>query len=282
MTKTVRTQPAPAWGMVRAMAFSVRNSAIPATAATRKGRRLLNGAVGADWLLLLARTGALAQGSVERWAAAHSLGDRPRHWTRYRRRRARVRVPSLGLRVPGAAGRAARRGAERLFRIGNGLLLGYFPGFNGIYWDNPSVYERDRGLFRKYIPSSARWRKPDGGRFPGLSRRTRRSSSKGSTTGSATSSISRPRTRAPRRGRSSSRCSPRRSGSRARPSRSRSSSAGGLSLSPAQTLTTASRIRWRPARLSCTRSGRPGPAHPSADPLAGSSREAEWALRELE
>jgi PKD repeat protein len=32
------------------------------------------------------------------------------------------------------------------------LLLGYFPGFNGIYWDNSAAYERDRSLFQQYIP----------------------------------------------------------------------------------------------------------------------------------
>jgi hypothetical protein len=32
------------------------------------------------------------------------------------------------------------------------LLLGYFPGFNGIYWDTPVAYERDRSLFQQYIP----------------------------------------------------------------------------------------------------------------------------------
>jgi IPT/TIG domain-containing protein len=32
------------------------------------------------------------------------------------------------------------------------LLLGYFPGFNGIYWDDSSAYERDRPLFKQYIP----------------------------------------------------------------------------------------------------------------------------------
>lgn len=43
------------------------------------------------------------------------------------------------------------------------LLLGYFPGFNGTYWDSPPAYERDRPLFRQYIPlirtiAAAGWR----------------------------------------------------------------------------------------------------------------------------
>ncbi len=33
-----------------------------------------------------------------------------------------------------------------------GLLLGYFPGFNGTYWDNSTLYERDRGVFQQYMP----------------------------------------------------------------------------------------------------------------------------------
>ena len=32
------------------------------------------------------------------------------------------------------------------------LLLGFFPGFNGGYWDHSSYYERDRGLFKLYVP----------------------------------------------------------------------------------------------------------------------------------
>jgi hypothetical protein len=32
------------------------------------------------------------------------------------------------------------------------LLLGYFPGFNGTYWKTPAAYERDRPVFRQYIP----------------------------------------------------------------------------------------------------------------------------------
>jgi IPT/TIG domain-containing protein len=32
------------------------------------------------------------------------------------------------------------------------LLLGFFPGFNGAYWDDSTAYERDRPLFKQYIP----------------------------------------------------------------------------------------------------------------------------------
>ncbi|HEY7113888.1 MAG TPA: hypothetical protein VIA45_13225, partial [Thermoanaerobaculia bacterium] len=33
-----------------------------------------------------------------------------------------------------------------------GLLLGYFPGFDGRYWGDSSAVERDRPMFRKYVP----------------------------------------------------------------------------------------------------------------------------------
>jgi hypothetical protein len=32
------------------------------------------------------------------------------------------------------------------------LALGYFPGFNGSYWAAPAAYERDRPLFKTYLP----------------------------------------------------------------------------------------------------------------------------------
>src|SRR5262249_2104032 len=32
------------------------------------------------------------------------------------------------------------------------LLFGYFPGFSGTYWDSSTAYERDRPLFKQYIP----------------------------------------------------------------------------------------------------------------------------------
>jgi len=31
-------------------------------------------------------------------------------------------------------------------------LLGYFPGFNGVYWSDSTAYERDRPLFKQYMP----------------------------------------------------------------------------------------------------------------------------------
>ncbi len=45
-----------------------------------------------------------------------------------------------------------RTAAEVLAYLRQALLLGYFPGFNGAYWTEPSAYERDRHLFRMYIP----------------------------------------------------------------------------------------------------------------------------------
>ena len=52
---------------------------------------------------------------------------------------------------------------EVLAYLRQALLLGYFPGFTGAYWANPSSYERDRGLFQQYIPlirtvAAAGWR----------------------------------------------------------------------------------------------------------------------------
>jgi hypothetical protein len=41
---------------------------------------------------------------------------------------------------------------EVLAYLRQALLFGYFPGFNGAYWNVPSVYERDREQFRRYVP----------------------------------------------------------------------------------------------------------------------------------
>src|SRR5262249_30380089 len=42
--------------------------------------------------------------------------------------------------------------AQVLAYLRQGLLLGYFPGFSGRYWDNSTLYERDRGVFQQYMP----------------------------------------------------------------------------------------------------------------------------------
>jgi hypothetical protein len=42
--------------------------------------------------------------------------------------------------------------AEVLAYFRQALLLGYYPGFNGSYWTNSSLYERDRANFRIYMP----------------------------------------------------------------------------------------------------------------------------------
>jgi Carbohydrate binding domain len=47
---------------------------------------------------------------------------------------------------------AAPGAADVLAYLRQALLLGYFPGFNGAYWSTPAAYERDRSLFRRYIP----------------------------------------------------------------------------------------------------------------------------------
>ena len=58
--------------------------------------------------------------------------------------------PWSNLHVP-VSGPAPRR-VDGPPYLRQALLFGYFPGFNGTYWDNSSAYERDRSLFRKYIP----------------------------------------------------------------------------------------------------------------------------------
>jgi hypothetical protein len=72
----------------------------------------------------------------------------------YRKPWSNLYVPADGL-VPDAV--------QVLAYLRQALLLGYFPGFNGTYWDNASAYERDRGLFRQYVPlirtvAAAGWR----------------------------------------------------------------------------------------------------------------------------
>ena len=42
--------------------------------------------------------------------------------------------------------------AQVLAYFRQALLLGFFPGFNGLYWDSSPTYERDRGLFKLYMP----------------------------------------------------------------------------------------------------------------------------------
>jgi hypothetical protein len=47
--------------------------------------------------------------------------------------------------------------------LAQALRLGFFPGFNGRYWTDRSAHDRDRPLFRRYIPliresTEAGWR----------------------------------------------------------------------------------------------------------------------------
>ncbi len=53
------------------------------------------------------------------------------------------------LYVPGST---TQTQAKVLAYLRQALLLGYLPGFNGVYWDNSSLYERDRSLFKLYMP----------------------------------------------------------------------------------------------------------------------------------
>ena len=47
---------------------------------------------------------------------------------------------------------AAADGATVLKFLRQALLLGYFPGAAGEYWKSPAAYERDRALWKKYVP----------------------------------------------------------------------------------------------------------------------------------
>ncbi|HMF07593.1 MAG TPA: PKD domain-containing protein, partial [Thermoanaerobaculia bacterium] len=49
-------------------------------------------------------------------------------------------------------GTGAASASQVLSFVQQALLLGYFPGFNGNYWDSSAAYERDRALFKQYIP----------------------------------------------------------------------------------------------------------------------------------
>jgi hypothetical protein len=42
--------------------------------------------------------------------------------------------------------------AQVLAYFRQALLLGFFPGFSGSYWATPTAYERDRALFKQYMP----------------------------------------------------------------------------------------------------------------------------------
>jgi hypothetical protein len=53
-------------------------------------------------------------------------------------------VPETGAGPPTAA--------EVLAYLRQALLFGYFPGFNGSYWSSSTSYERDRALFKQYMP----------------------------------------------------------------------------------------------------------------------------------
>lgn len=55
-----------------------------------------------------------------------------------------LQVPPSGTGPPTAA--------QVLAYFQQALSLGYFPGFNGSYWTTPTVYERDRALFKQYMP----------------------------------------------------------------------------------------------------------------------------------
>jgi hypothetical protein len=55
------------------------------------------------------------------------------------------------LQVP-SGGAGAPTAAQVLAYFRQALLLGYYPGFNGVYWSTSSAYTRDRALFKQYFP----------------------------------------------------------------------------------------------------------------------------------
>jgi PKD repeat protein len=83
-------------------------------------------------------------------AGGESQGDDPidKSYTRlalsYRKPWSNLFVPPRGDGPPTAAEVAAY--------LREALFFGFYPGMNGVYWDEPSAYERDRGLFQKYVP----------------------------------------------------------------------------------------------------------------------------------
>jgi hypothetical protein len=51
-----------------------------------------------------------------------------------------------------AQGSGAPTAADVLGYLRQALALGYYPGFNGAYWSSPTSYNRDRALFKQYVP----------------------------------------------------------------------------------------------------------------------------------
>jgi hypothetical protein len=71
------------------------------------------------------------------------------------------RKPWSNLFVP-PRGDGPPTAAEVLTYLREALFFGFFPGMNGVYWDTPSAYERDRALFKQYTPlirtiTQAKW-----------------------------------------------------------------------------------------------------------------------------
>ncbi len=69
--------------------------------------------------------------------------------------------PWTNLYVPNGA--VTPGAADVLAYLRQALFLGYFPGFNETYWKSAGAFERDRSLFKQYIPlirtvSAAGWR----------------------------------------------------------------------------------------------------------------------------
>ena len=69
----------------------------------------------------------------------------------YIRRTLSYGKPWSNLFVP-YSGQGAPTASQVLAFFRQALLLGYFPGFNGTYWSDSTAYERDRPLFKQYMP----------------------------------------------------------------------------------------------------------------------------------
>ena len=86
------------------------------------------------------------------WVAAGAGHRRRERFTAPRRRPRRLSAADAVLReeLDQSAGARYRSGAstaaEVLAYFRQALLLGYFPGFNGYYWNSSTAYERDRAL----------------------------------------------------------------------------------------------------------------------------------------
>ncbi len=106
-----------------------------------KGMRLMGSATAQDMIWL--GPGLDVMGGEVRGAEAASDS--------YMRRALSYGKNWTNLQVP-APGDSAPAAADVLTYFRQALALGYYPGFNGAYWANSTAYNRDRALFKQYMP----------------------------------------------------------------------------------------------------------------------------------